>query len=570
MAETSARLNECDEIQVMADDDVSTANSDYNWEAAYKNIALAAKIHLSLFVEPDGCVQGEISDAENRCKFPLRHEGDRKLKLFGRSRSDDVEWCDVAQVRIYKASSLESQPVIVDAEVFEFDRHSSAEILVKDASVMHIKIEMRYIRQRWVELPKFTVGDLMLDFHDGEPPLQVYGALLSLYSPHMAKYLEGVTDSDLPVVVDMASDERKAMCEVLYQIYDTGRPIWADFRALSKGAVNYGFQQLIRRLSGHIVKYELISFAQKVKEAAKLKLFPAIAQLAYESEKKGLWLSLVHSGLNPKEEFGPEVYYDHICPAILRAKQSGEAVPFDEHSSILCDFAQPARWTVPFVVQGRTLYINKGILALHNDSQFGRGNNGEYFARVTVELARALEAADVELFAVVEAMFRYLYPSRCRIQNKYIRPLLVFAHEHQMPILKEALENMLIEEPPVTAEKLLEHLKLAEKYALKNLMVSTITRAEGSYHDVAVKMRLLPEFNTALSVDTRRTLMDRLCSGWALGSSRLAKITPTKNVHRVIEATHAGPHCPDDHELNTFVAVDSQTAFGPVEDILLH
>ena len=172
------------------------------------------------------------------------------------------------------------------------------------------------------------------------------------------------------------------------------------------------------------------------------------------------------------QEFGPEVYYDHICPSILRvsffrspidrlplqAKQSGEAVPFDEHSSILCDFAQPASWTVPFVVQGRTLCLNKGILALHNDSQFGRGNNGlqenanamehtlsclgEYFARVTVELARALEAADVELFAVVEAMFRYLYPSRSRIQNKYIRPLLVFAHEHQMPIFKEALENV--------------------------------------------------------------------------------------------------------------------------------
>ena len=57
----------------MADDDVSTANSDYNWEAVYSSIAQAAKLHVSLYVEPDGCVPEEISDAENRCKFPLRH-----------------------------------------------------------------------------------------------------------------------------------------------------------------------------------------------------------------------------------------------------------------------------------------------------------------------------------------------------------------------------------------------------------------------------------------------------------------------------------------------------------------
>lgn len=40
---------------------------------------------------------------------------------------------------------------------------------------------------------------------------------------------------------------------------------------------------------------------------------------------------------------------------------------------------------------------------------------------------------------------------------------------------------MLIEEPPVTTEKLLDHLKLAEKYQLENLMSMTLASAEGMF-----------------------------------------------------------------------------------------
>lgn len=47
-----------------------------------------------------------------------------------------------------------------------------------------------------------------------------------------------------------------ALREVLYQIYPTHRPIFADFQLLTQGAINLSVETVLDRLIEHIINYD--------------------------------------------------------------------------------------------------------------------------------------------------------------------------------------------------------------------------------------------------------------------------------------------------------------------------
>lgn len=84
--------------------------------------------------------------------------------MFGKPHDDRVEWRSIAQVRIRKGTATDKIPQVVDAEVFEFDKFSYAEVTVKDPAVTHVVFEIRFIKQVTVaaggfeSLPNFSAG----------------------------------------------------------------------------------------------------------------------------------------------------------------------------------------------------------------------------------------------------------------------------------------------------------------------------------------------------------------------------------------------------------------------------
>lgn len=68
-----------------------------------------------------------------------------------------------------------------------------------------------------------------------------------------------------------------------------------------------------------------------------------------------------------------------------------------------------------------------------------------------------------------------------------------------------------------------DHLKLAAKYNLDNLLSVTLLRAEGHYHTVSQALINMTGIATELSVQTLRKLADRMCNGWALIDRRMCE-----------------------------------------------
>lgn len=57
--------------------------------------------------------------------------------------------------------------------------------------------------------------------------------------------------------LDMKDCDRADFIEVLYQIYSQARPLWADFRRLSRGAVAYQVLPIMERIIKHLIEFDV-------------------------------------------------------------------------------------------------------------------------------------------------------------------------------------------------------------------------------------------------------------------------------------------------------------------------
>uniref|UniRef100_A0A0M3IWA3 PCI domain-containing protein n=1 Tax=Ascaris lumbricoides TaxID=6252 RepID=A0A0M3IWA3_ASCLU len=97
-----------------------------------------------------------------------------------------------------------------------------------------------------------------------------------------------------------------------------------------------------------------------------------------------------------------------------------------------------------------------------------------------------------------------------------LRAMLALTYAHQMYHVIGYVEQCLMQEPPTSAQQFLEHFSLAEKYALENLLLKSLHRIEKSCKHLVMQMIELPDF-AKLCERIRCLIMDRYCSGWAVG-----------------------------------------------------
>uniref|UniRef100_A0A1I7Y1U7 BTB domain-containing protein n=1 Tax=Steinernema glaseri TaxID=37863 RepID=A0A1I7Y1U7_9BILA len=537
---------------------------------------------FALHTDDDGVVKGQFdSRFPGGCSFPLRkdvnllvypvvNEDKHSIIVKGEARIP-MEWSYVIQMRIRTGHANSRLMSVVDADVFELgNREDPIVIDINDPMVEKLRFDVRFIRQMNDPLPVYDFGNVELCFKDGLPNLCVHKELLALHSDYMAEKLKNVEDGS---IVEMGNSPRHCFLEVLHQIYRIQRPIWADFRALCQGSLAYQVHTITEVLVQHLVNYERFTLEQKLIEAARLQLIDAIGELAFRAEQNGNWSYLVGKGFDAAEELGEPIYHMVVCPAIVKAKYSRIGETYKK--SAIPDFnlrnPSPAehRLASPIVIGGKSLWVNRGILALCGTERFGRGNNGELYPLVTGALQEALNLAKVTLYEALEALFLYLYPGQKTIQIEFVRPLIIFLHTHQMTRFKEELELMLADEPPFTPQMLLDHLMYAENYGLENLRRMCLLRVEGSCQAIAAQMVNLPEFQEVLSARTRQMVLDRHCSGWALSWTKLWSKVPTKRLVRGVTNEVGGPKpCELENALHTFRCGGSDVAFGGRSAIL--
>ncbi|VDM47048.1 unnamed protein product [Toxocara canis] len=444
------------------------------------------------------------------------------VHVFGESRQMDVEWRYVMQLRFRTGTDVPGSDRVVDGDIFEIGNRCQPIVLrIADTQVKRVCLEIRFIDKMYDFLPKFETGDTVLRF--GGQSLRVHGAMLGLYSKYMA---EKIKEAHETAVVDMEDSDISSFKEVLYQIYPTKRPIWSDFKALTKAAILFKVDGVLEMVTKYLISYEHMYLEQKIGEAIKLQLWSAVEELVYKAEHDGFWATMIRSGLNPEREFGANIYHNTILPAIAKAKATPLGIPLRKPFFDEVNFRSASEAWNPFnvalIVQGIPLYVNKGILAVNNDKMFGRGNNGELIVRITVDLTNECHKINKIPLEIVEALLKHIYPLRKPVPAEMLRAMLALTRAHQMHYVIHYVEQCLMQEPPICAEQFLEHFCLAEKYDLENLLLKSLHRIENSCKHLAMKMTELPNFSK-LREGTRDLIMDRYCSGWAVGRTEATR-----------------------------------------------
>ncbi|VDK62232.1 unnamed protein product [Anisakis simplex] len=338
------------------------------------------------------------------------------------------------------------------------------------------------------QLPYFHAGDVVLQFKGGTT-LCADKNLLALHSRYMASLLYEAADG---AIIDMGDFEMEAFRELLYQIYATRRPIETDLPRIARAANAYRADIILSKLTAHIRALDV----------------------------SRLWVTLIKDGFEPKS-LGKEIYRHIICPSILKAKSQPYGTPLQPTwNNFNFSIPQPP-FTAPFVAENEIWHVNKGIFGIHNQAGYDVGQNGELIARITPKIRAECAKNGVTVPGLVDMILKHVYPSRTIIPGRYFRPMMVFAEEHNLKRLLLSLGEMVCLEPPLTAEQMLEHLQLADRYDLKNLRRACLLRIEGSFKSRASKLMTLPEYKE-LPEKIREEIEDRHCSGWALQDGHLA------------------------------------------------
>uniref|UniRef100_A0A915EV28 DUF7754 domain-containing protein n=1 Tax=Ditylenchus dipsaci TaxID=166011 RepID=A0A915EV28_9BILA len=116
---------------------------------------------------------------------------------------------------------------------------------------------------------------------------------------------------------------------------------------------------VLDKLVGYLVRYEHMGFEQKIREAIVLGLDEAISELVFNAVKSGQWSHMINRGFDAKT----------VAKALV------DPSPFAYCRRLLprCDFTKSSDDSslVRFKVQGRSFFVNKGVLRIHNDTKFG-------------------------------------------------------------------------------------------------------------------------------------------------------------------------------------------------------
>uniref|UniRef100_A0A8R1TWB5 BTB domain-containing protein n=1 Tax=Onchocerca volvulus TaxID=6282 RepID=A0A8R1TWB5_ONCVO len=536
--------------------------------------AIDYKIMFSVSVAGIGILPGEFApNGALRFHLPViyiiisrqvRQEETPSVNILGEAKFPNLEWKYVMQMRFRVGTGESGMDRVVDSDLFELGkRHPPIVIRIGDRSIQRVRIEMKFVEMLHNFLPKFEYGDITLKFKD--ETLQVYKALLSLHSNYMAEKLKFAEEGD---VVDMGDSDANDFKELLYQIYPTKRPIWANLEGLTRAAVGFRADGIIDRITSYIVNYESMHMEQKITEAIRLELPNVIEELVYKAEQDGYWADIIRNGLNPELEYGDAIYNSIILPAVAKAKSLPLGTPIREQFFKEINFRSPPKnvndhETVVLIVSGTKLYVNKGIMKVNNDAMFGRSNRGEMIAQVNCELAEECAKIKKTPLYVVEALLQHIYPQNKPIESILLRPLLVFCNTYQMKNAMSSIENHLSQEPPTSPTRFIEYFELAEKYGLENLLHRNLHRIENSCRHFAFPMINHEKFKK-LKERTKSQILDRFCSGWAAGG-----MNPTKRLSRLLikEGIEGNTVAEQDKKLSTFMEIDSRAAFGSSEEI---
>uniref|UniRef100_A0A158Q6R5 BTB domain-containing protein n=1 Tax=Elaeophora elaphi TaxID=1147741 RepID=A0A158Q6R5_9BILA len=536
--------------------------------------AIDYKILFSVSVSGIGILPGEFT-TDGALRFhlpaiyivlfaPIRQEEMIKVNIGGEAKFPNLEWKYLMQMRFRVGTCESITDRVVDSDFFELGkRYPPIAIRIGDENIRRVRIEMKFVEMFHNYLPKFEYGDITLKFKN--ETLHVYKALLSLHSNYMAEKLKYAEEDD---VVDMGESDANDFKELLYQIYPTKRPIWANLKGLARAAVDFQANGIIDRITAYIVNYESMYMEQKITEAIKLELPNAIEELVYKAEQDGYWTAIIRNGLNPELEYGEAIYNDIILPAIAKAKLLPLGTPVRDQFFKEINFRNPPKNandndTVVLIVNGTKLYVNKGIMKVNNDTMFARSNKGEMIAQVSGELAEECAKINKTPLQVIEVLLQHIHPQKKPIENILLRPLLVFCSTYRMENVINSIENYLIEEPPISPERFMEYFELAEKYNLENLLRRNLHRIENSCRHFALPMINHANFKK-LTERTRSQILDRFCSGWAAGG-----MNPTKRLSRLLttKASHDNTAAEQDKQLSTFMEIDSLAAFGSSEEV---
>ncbi|VDN05783.1 unnamed protein product [Thelazia callipaeda] len=585
--------------------------------------AIEYKIMFSVAVAGIGILTGEFtSDGSIRFHLPeifivvskpVTQENVPSVCITGEAKVPNLEWRYLAQIRFRVGTTASEIDKVVDGDLFEIgNRYPPIAIQIGDKNIQRIRIEMKMVEKLHNYLPKFESGDIVLKFKT--ETLIVYKALLRMHSKYMAT-AEKLKFAEEGTVVYMGDSDANDFKELLYQIYPTKRPIFANLPALARAAVGYRAEGIIDRLTSFIVNYESMYMEQKISEAIKLEIPNIIEELVYRAEQDGLWVNIIRSGLNPEVEYGPTIYNSIILPAVSKAKISPLGTPFRKEFFQEINFRVPPKKdnyddTVVLIVGGVKLYV-------HNDAMFGRTNSGFL-------LHHKIRQFLITQNFVRHALLRHIYPQNKPIEHDLLRPLLVFCKKHRMQYAMNSIEKKeekiiskktdteahqfikhiisvlamfslylqyLIQEPPSSPDNFFERFQLADKYGLRNLMLRNLYRIENSdkqssclYYSVTTCMwKILqqnfdgsincrhfaqPMINNEgfkdLSESTKSRILDRYCSGWGVGG-----MNPTKRRSRIFTAGGAVNNAAfeEDKKLSTLLEIDSDAAFGTFIEI---
>ncbi|VDK85102.1 unnamed protein product [Litomosoides sigmodontis] len=494
----------------------------------------------------------------------LDKSGSPVVLLYGRAQHELSEWKYTAQLRIKTGTAGKQQGVrIVDKLLVEFgNRKPPLSLNVADTEVKRIKFEMRLIKKLYEQLPTFqNGGDVTLLFEQNEK-LYVEKALLAVHSRYMASMLH---DAAPDAMIDMCSFDRDDFLELLYQIYDTRRPISANLFALSRAAISYKADVILARITKFISNLDM-DLISKFKLAIQLELDHTLVELVYNAEQRGIWRDLIEQGFEPKS-LGVEIYRHIICPTIIKARQYRLGISL--YSSYLqFNFHAPQHpYTVPLLVPGQTLYVNKGILSLYNINIL-ENLQGGYFLKITPKLVASCSNEGITVIDLILKMLQHMYPSKAVVPGLYIRPMLLLAEEHGMKRLLNSLCEMLALEPTLSPTRMLENFELASRYHHLNLLNANLLRMEGSFKRKVDEMVTLERFDE-LPAEVQQKILERKYSGWALNDQHLANV-PTTNLERTISLISGGLKLnayENDPNLLTFQGMKSVEAFGSVEEM---
>ncbi|KAI6194359.1 BTB domain-containing protein [Aphelenchoides besseyi] len=562
----------------LSDSDVSTANDDLDVEIEGLSTALTLDDKMDKLAAPlyyfgvhteDGHMEARalsrdklrVSLGEIDLCIHANEDASEMIIYSEAANGERADWFLLAQVRFRTGIADPNIPLdVVDSDVFLFSPYAKPITLqLRGLHMARIRMDLRYIYKRFHKLDNFTNGDLILQFGNNAE-IQTYRSLLAFHSPLMEAIISksAVKNADDKLVLQMPVEDLAAFRELLYQIYPNQRPVYANFRQLCYAAVKYGFKQIEAKAIDYFVAYEHLSFEQKVKDAVEMKMFEAAKKVVYNAEKKGLWSYLISRGFDPKETFGEDVYFNI-------AKRSNSDTLYKVHEQF--DTYNSQRLTshsIKILLAGHTFYANYGFMAIHNLEYFGRGDSGEYFPHVTIELRQALQKADLTVEKLLETLLNFIHRQNYLLPQECIRPMLIFANVHRMPYIRLAMEDALLMEPPVGVPHLLEHFQLAEQCDLPNLMRASLLRVENSCHKTADHMIQCTQFEHELSLQTQQMICDRLCSGWAVDKRNLGSRVPTKNLVRLLSLNDGGYVDEKDDRLHSLYEINSETAFGNV------